>query len=242
MIKFNFRAYLRSTRLPVLLGCMCMMVALPHLKAQDINNLPTQILPAAKDEGHPIIFYLTGDGGMKKFSSNLLTSFSNHNFPTIGLNSLKYFWSKRTNEEASAAVAALITHYQQVWKKQPVILVGYSFGADVMPFIYSHLPAAVQANVKQIVLLSPSTSTDLQVHVADMIGKPVKRSMDVPAEINKITNKPLLLIFGDKEKDFDMKVLTVHGYKYIMLPGGHTYDEDANRVSNDIIAHLEVGD
>lgn len=215
------------------------LLAAAPVMAQHIDDLPTLITPAAKDAGHPIVFYLTGDGGMKKFSANLLASFAAHNYPTIGLNSLKYFWSKRSNEEASAAVAALITHYQQVWNRQPVILVGYSFGADVMPFIYSHLPAAIQANVKQLVLLSPSTSTDLQVHVADMIGKPVKRSMDVPAEINKITTKPLLLIFGDKEKDFDLKLLNIHNYKYIILPGGHTYDEDANRVSNDIIAHFE---
>ncbi|PUZ19937.1 virulence protein (VirJ) [Chitinophaga costaii] len=222
----------------LVMGCL-LLTAGPVMAQQNIDDLPTQVLPAAKEEGHPIVFYLTGDGGMKKFSSNLLASFAKRNYPCIGLNSLKYFWNKKTNEEASAAVAALITHYQQAWGKQPVILVGYSFGADVMPFIYSHLPASLQANVKQLVLLSPSASTDLQVHMADMIGKPVKRSLDVPAAINKISDKPLLLIFGDKEKDFDLKTLTIKNYKYIVLPGGHTYDEDANRVSNDIIAHLE---
>ncbi|HEY0272259.1 MAG TPA: AcvB/VirJ family lysyl-phosphatidylglycerol hydrolase, partial [Chitinophaga sp.] len=175
-----------TTHFAITLALSSLLLAAAPAGAQDIRDLPTQVLPAAKEEGRPIVFYLTGDGGMKKFSSNLLASFAQRNYPAIGLNSLKYFWNKRTNEEASAAVAALITHYQQAWDRQPVILVGYSFGADVMPFIYSHLPAALQANVKQLVLLSPSASTDLQVHVADMIGKPVKRSLDVPAEINKI--------------------------------------------------------
>lgn len=205
-----------------------------HTMAQQ-GNIPVVVKPVAGST-KPLVLYITGDGGMKKFSVNVTDILQQQHYPVLALNALKYFWNKKSPQQAAGDMAGLITKYQHTG--QPVVLIGYSLGADVMPFIYSHLPASLQVQVQRIVLLSPSLYTDLEVHVSDMLGKGGRKGMSVPAAINEISGKPLLLIFGAQEKDFDLTLLKVP-YQRVVLPGGHAYDEDANGVASRIIHFLE---
>jgi type IV secretory pathway VirJ component len=216
-----------------------LLLAVLQLPAQSgINNLPVVIKAPAAGATAPMIVYITGDGGMKKFSSNVIESFHQKNYPVVALNALKYFWSKKTPQQAAKDVAALIKYYQSQWgSNHGILLIGYSLGADVLPFIYTSLPPDVVAEVKQLVLLSPSLNTDLEVHVSDMLGKSSNKGMSVPTEINKITGKPLLLVFGAEEKEFNFSALSIP-YQKLILPGGHAYDEDANGVAGKILTAL----
>ncbi|MFY0253616.1 AcvB/VirJ family lysyl-phosphatidylglycerol hydrolase [Chitinophaga sp. 30R24] len=211
-----------------------------QLKAQNgISNLPVVTKAPTAGCTAPLILYITGDGGMKKFSANVIESFHQKNYPVVALNALKYFWSKKTPQQAAKDVTALIRYYQSQWgSNNGIVLIGYSLGADVLPFIYTSLPAELTEEVKQLVLLSPSLYTDMEVHVSDMLGKSSNRGMSVPSEMNKITDKPFLLVFGAEEKDFNFSVLNVH-YQKLILPGGHAYDEDANGVAGKIIDSLQ---
>jgi type IV secretory pathway VirJ component len=72
-----------------------------------------------------------------------------------------------------------------------------------------------------------------------MLGKTsTPGSMSVTGAMNGITGKPLLLVFGKDEKDFDIKALTIRNYHQIILPGGHHYNEDALGVVQQILTHL----
>lgn len=213
-----------------------------QLKAQSgVNNLPVVIKAPPAGSTAPLIVYITGDGGMKKFSANVIESFRQQNYPVVALNALKYFWSKKSPQQAAKDITSLIKYYQAQWgSHRGVVLVGYSLGADVLPFIYTSLPPEIAGEVKHLVFLSPSLYTDLEVHLSDMLGRSGNKGMSVPAEINKIINKPLLLVFGAEEKDFNLSALNVR-YEKMILPGGHAYDEDAGGVAGKILAALHAG-
>ncbi|NLR82730.1 AcvB/VirJ family lysyl-phosphatidylglycerol hydrolase [Chitinophaga eiseniae] len=222
-----------------LLTCLLLLTALQANAQNGTGNLPVVTKAPATATTAPLILYITGDGGMKKFSANVIESFHQQNYPVVALNALKYFWNKKTPQQAARDVANLISYYQSQWgQKQGVVLIGYSLGADVLPFIYNSLPANIAAEVKHVVLLSPSLYTDLEVHVSDMLGKSSTRGMSVPAEINKMTGKPLLLVFGAEEKDFNFSALNIQ-YQKLILPGGHAYDEDASGVAGKILTSLQ---
>lgn len=216
-----------------------LLLAAWQLHAQSvINNLPVVTKAPAAGVTEPMIVYITGDGGMKKFSASVIESFHQKSYPVVALNALKYFWSKKTPQQAAKDIAALIKYYQSQWgNNHGILLIGYSLGADVLPFIYTSLPSDVAVEVKQLVLLSPSLYTDLEVHVSDMLGKSSNKGMSVPTEINKITSKPLLLVFGAEEKEFNFSALSIP-YQKLILPGGHAYDEDANGVAGKILTAL----
>ena len=215
-----------------------LFVSLAATAQNRVTSLPALAKAPATSSTAPLILYITGDGGMKKFSANMIMAFNQKNYPVVALNALKYFWNKKTPQQAAKDVADLISYYQNQWNTHNgVILVGYSLGADVLSFVYTNLPPAAAAEVKQLVFLSPSAYTDLEVHVSDMLGRTNNKGYSVLAEINKISDKPLLLVFGDEEKDLNLSAIKVP-YKELILPGGHNYDEDANGVAGKILGAL----
>ncbi|CAL1520429.1 AcvB/VirJ family lysyl-phosphatidylglycerol hydrolase [Chitinophaga sp. MM2321] len=225
-----------------LLVCLLFSGFLSASGQSSINNLPVLIKAPAAGNTAPLILYITGDGGMKKFSANMIEAFYQQNYPVVALNALKYFWNKKNPQQAADDVTALIRHYQATWNhNHGVVLIGYSLGADVLPFIYNHLPANIENQVQQVVFLSPSRFTDMEVHIADMLGKSGSKGMSVITEINKIKEKPMLLVFGAEEKDFNLMDLTIQHYRKLILPGGHTYDEDASGVASKILAAIGQG-
>lgn len=224
----------------LLMVCMLVLsVGAVHAQT-DISRLPVTVkVPSVVTADRPIVFFITGDGGMKKFSVDMVNTFAGKGYPVIGLNTLKYFWNKKSPQQAAADVTALLQYYSAQWNNHSFILVGYSMGADVLPFIYQHLPADFQSMTQHLVFMSPSASTDMVVHISDMLGKTsTPGSMSVPAAMNTIKSKPLLLVFGQDEKDFDLKTLSISNYHHIVLPGGHHYNEDAQGVVQQILTHL----
>ena len=106
----------------------------------DIGDLPLQEVHASGSAAE-FALLLTGDGGWAGLDQELAARLAASGVPTVGLNSLKYFWKARTPEEAARDVARILRHYLAAWNKQRVLLVGYSFGADVLPFVVNRLPA-----------------------------------------------------------------------------------------------------
>jgi type IV secretory pathway VirJ component len=120
--------------------------------------------------------------------------------PTVGLNSLKYFWTQRTPDETARDVARLMRHYLAAWNKERVILVGYSFGADVLPFVVNRLPAELRARVASVSLLGIDSNASFEVSVADWVGNGDGGPPTRP-EVAALSHVPVLCIYGEGESD-----------------------------------------
>lgn len=225
--------YIR-TAYALLLIMLVQVQDVAHAQSAPVAELPVTAAAPAGSDKRPLVLFITGDGGMKKFNVSMMDAFTQEGYAVVALNSLKYFWKKKTPEQAAADVTALLQHYGDQWGHREYWLVGYSMGADVLPFIFNSLPVSVQAQTSQLVLMSPSQFTDMEVHIAGMLGKTSKSGMDVTAAINRVS-KPPLLLFGEGEDDFDLKALRISHYKTIVLPGGHHYDNEAGSVVRAII-------
>ena len=53
-------------------------------------------------------------------------------------------------------------HYLTAWNKRRLLLIGYSFGADVLPAIYNRLDGVDQAAVDSLLLLSLAISSEVR--------------------------------------------------------------------------------
>ncbi|WP_344978975.1 AcvB/VirJ family lysyl-phosphatidylglycerol hydrolase [Compostibacter hankyongensis] len=218
-------------------------VAGENLPAEQPDSLPGERLPvqevtAREDSGMPMLLLLTGDGGWKGFDVRLSGQFAARSVPVAALNSLKYFWKKRTPEETAAAVKLLLDRYTRLWHKQDFILAGFSFGADVLPFVVNRLPSALLAHCRGVVLFSPGTSTDFEIHLSQMMGKRKEWKYSVVNELNRMTFRPLLCLFGEAENDYPMASLSDRHIPVFRLPGGHEYTDDHRDVAGLVLAHL----
>lgn len=140
--------------------------------------------------------------------------------PVIGIDSRKYFWNEVPPEKAARELAPVIREYLKKWNRKSILFSGFSFGADVAPFIYAYLPEDLKEKIKLVVLMSPAKTTDFQVHYIDMMGMGTDSySNDVMKAMDAINRVPVLCIYGDEEKPIfpqgfnhpNIKVETVNG-------------------------------
>jgi type IV secretory pathway VirJ component len=190
---------------------------------------------SAPGQRDAIVIEVTGDGGWSVTDKGLANTLSAEGFPVVGLNSLHYFWHEKTPDEASKDLSRLIDHYLPLWKKEKVILIGYSFGAEVVPFMYNRLPAAQKAKVSLMALLAPSPHADFRFHVVDWIGG--NGSGDrypVVPEIAKIAGPKILCFYGSGEGESACTQCDPAKVTSIQYGGGHRiggrYDELARRI------------
>lgn len=208
--------------------------------AQDVSSLPLTSFPAKiQDTSKPMIVYISGDGGLNSFSKEYAQALSDKGYPVILFNSLKYFWSKKTPQQAAVDAEKTLLAYKATFKKSKVIIMGYSFGADVLPFIYTRLTRDVQALVKSMVLIAPSNTTDFEVHLTQMLGRSDKKGVSVFDEINKITDKPLLIVESAKEEGkVETSRLKIRNYKLLSLSGGHHFENGGGELANVVLKNL----
>src|SRR5438105_14698329 len=96
--------------------------------------LPIVAVPA-KTASPAFAIFISGDGGWAKIDKTISEELARSGIPVTGLNSLKYFWTKRTPDEFARDVGTLIDKNSA----RDVVLIGYSRGADVLPFADNRL-------------------------------------------------------------------------------------------------------
>jgi len=206
-----------------------------HVLRAQKTSLPISRLNST-DTTKPVVFYISGDGGFNKFSTSLMQNLNRQGYAVIGLNAKEYFWKKRTPKEAAGSIESVIN--ESALKQKNIVLIGYSFGADVAPFMVTHFSAAVADKVAQLILLSPSPKTDFEIHVLQMLGWGDNSGESVPAEINK-TSKPVIIITGDDESGFPFAEVTLKNKKLIKMAGGHHYDGDVAALCKQIVSQMK---
>ena len=173
----------------------------PAARPQEISDLPVNEVPA---EGHAgsdeMAVLLTGDGGWAGLDQELATQLAASGVPTVGLNSLKYFWTERTPAETAQDVARVMSHYLAAWNKQRVLLVGYSFGADVLPFVVNRLPPDLRARVATVSLLGVDSNASFEIRIAGWVGSDDGGPPTKP-EVAAIGGVPVLCVYGEGESD-----------------------------------------
>lgn len=211
-------------------------------QAQDstaVMNLPIEIVPA-DGKNDVLVLYLTGDGGWNKFSQDLGHSFTKRGYSLVALNSRKYFWDAKTPETFSRDINSIAIHFLRRWKKSTVLIVGYSFGADVAAFLPGRLPPPLRSKTKLLVLLSAAASTDFVVRFSDLLGSSDSRDhkYKVAAELEK-SPLPILCIFGSEENLILKKELRPGAMiKIEELPGSHRYNEASGALVDRILSKL----
>src|SRR6266498_519152 len=120
------------------------------------TTLPVSFYSNA-DSTKPLIFYISGNGGFNKFSTSFMQTLNKQGYAVIGLNAKDYFWNRKTPQEAANAIESAINESNKQWKKKNIVLIGYSFGANVTPFILTHFSLAFAGKINHLILLSPSS-------------------------------------------------------------------------------------
>jgi type IV secretory pathway VirJ component len=206
----------------------------------ELKDLPLVEVPPQGPSRDVMAVILSGDGGWAGIDRELGNTLASHGVPVVGLNSLQYFWTGRTPAGAAHDLERILRHYLAAWDKRSTVLIGYSLGADVLPFLANRLPHETLNRVKLIALLGPEPSVDFEFHVTDWLGFPSKNpSHPVLPEVEKLRGNNILCFYGDDEGDSLCKKLDASLARVVMLKGGHHFGGDYRTIAEAILKETE---
>nr|WP_232470948.1 AcvB/VirJ family lysyl-phosphatidylglycerol hydrolase [Caballeronia hypogeia] len=236
---FEYTAVLEANRSKA--DALVAMTA-PHLKKSepladgDVSDLPLIELRAAQPTDL-LAIVISGDGGWRDLDKTMALALQKDGVSVIGIDSLRYFWSEKSPQQTANDIARVIRAYSARWHTSHVALLGYSFGADVMPFAYNRLPDAVRDQVSYISLMGFSPAADFQIRVTGWLGMPASdKALKVRPEFNKLPPAMVQCIYGEKEEDTLCPELTKTGIEVVKLPGDHHFGGDYDALARRILA------
>ena len=209
-----------------------------------LKDLPLIEMPPANvalsPDGPPqpyIAIVYSGDGGWRDLDRTLGQVLSASGIPVVGVDSLLYFWKPKRPEVVAHDLDRIIEHYRKAWHAEKVVLVGYSFGADIMPFAYNRLSPAAQGQVAEISLLGLSRTANFEISVEGYFSDAKNDdSRAVEPELAKIPGPLLQCYYGEEEAE-DSACTTPAGLKteVIRTTGGHHFGDDYDALAKDIM-------
>jgi type IV secretory pathway VirJ component len=133
----------------------------------------------------------------------------------------------------------VMQYYVARWKRNKVIAVGYSQGADVLSFAINRLPPESRERITKTVLISPGVLATFEFHVSSWLGA----SGDVPIlpEALRLSAANTLCLYGHDEGDSLCPKLADSKVPTLALPGGHHYNGDYAHVAAAILEQLPPG-
>ena len=197
-------------------------------------TMPVVEVPALKSSETITIFY-SGDGGWRDLDRTVANAMAAQNFPVVGVDVLRYFWTAKTAAEAAADLTATMNYYQQHWGVKRFVLAGYSFGADILPALYNRLPSSSQDSVILLNLIALGKQADFEIHVSGWLGRS-SGELALAPELAQIPKQKLLCIYGSDEKaETACTSLTNSPASILELPGGHHFDADYPKLTRQIL-------
>jgi type IV secretory pathway VirJ component len=209
-------------------------------KASAIYDLPVIEVPSATSAREFMAVHITGDGGWGVTDRGLSQALAAQGIPVVGLNSLKYFWQTKSPEKAAHDLERILRYYLAAWKKERAIIIGYSFGADVLPFMVSRLSEEYRSKIKLIVLLGPGLFAEFEFHITDWLQRSLSSTrFPVASEIEKLRGKDILCFYGEDDQESLCAESRHDSFKTVMLKGGHRIGGNFDPVVQRILEELK---
>jgi len=203
-------------------------------------GLPLSVLDAKPAMDTMAVIY-SGDGGWRDIDKEVGGKLQKEGIPVVGIDSLHYFWSERKPQETADDLGKIIDLYRKQWNVKHVLLIGYSFGADVVPATYKLLKPAEKSSIVQISLLSLSHEVDYVISVMGWLGQKTDGAGGDPvADLKDVDPKLVQCIYGnDDDDEVACPDLKDSGASVVELPGDHHFDENYDLLTKTIVDALK---
>ncbi len=143
---------------------------------------------------------ITGDGGWAAGDRALAGALAAAGIPVAALDARTYFGTPRTPEATAHDWERIARSYLSLWRRDSVVFVGYSRGADVAPFVVARIAPELRDRVALVAMIGLSDRASFEFHWADLVHD-VARPTDLPTlpELEKLRGRRMLCFSGSEE-------------------------------------------
>ncbi|MCC7195298.1 MAG: hypothetical protein IT356_07075 [Gemmatimonadaceae bacterium] len=195
----------------------------------------TAVAPAAR--GTRLVLIITSESGRTAFEASLARALSTDGDGVLVLDARSYLSKARTPDGVAADVDATIRRFETQWSRDRLVIIGYSRGADMAPFIANRLDSATRAKLGGVVMLAPAGRATFEITLRDVIGGP-PRPTDLPVmpEMERLRGTPMVCAYGREERRPFCARLDSTLAQVVVRAGGHRLSGQDGRAIAQMIA------
>lgn len=218
-----------------LLGAGLYYVHLGYYRHTIFHDLPA---PGA-GPGRPALVMLSGDMGDRVgMTPKVAARLHARGYAIVTVNSLSFFAPGRTAAETSALIAGAMRRAMALGKTGHVVLIGQSFGADMLHAGLAAMPVAARAHVRAVVLVVPGHDIIFRASPIELAGLETPDALALPTA-SRLTWVPVTCIRGVREDNSLCPEMDMPNLRKVDLPGGHRLNGDDAALTAAILPAIE---
>lgn len=235
--RFLITALLSSLLLPVMQAADAQSAT----GAVDVTGLPLNFTAPKGKASHYVAVLLSGDGGFASLITKIGEGLSDAGIGVVGFNSRAWLSPAKTPDQSAAAVVRALRAGMAKYNADSIVIVGYSRGADMAPFVANRLPADLRAVLGGIAMFGIAENASFEFHMLDMV-KDTKRDSDIPImpELLKLKGVPMTCVYGSDEKDSGCRGAPESLMHVEMRDGGHHFDGADKTLADVVLKVLKI--
>jgi len=177
------------------------LAAVPALGVEAPARAPLPITAFAPGGlGTRVILLITSEAGRTAFESALARELAARGSGVLVLDAKAYLSSPKSPSRMAAESEETLRRYAKVWNRPRVVIVGYSRGADVAPFIANRLSAELKQQLDGVVMLGPAGRASFEITLRDAVTRrPRPTDLPVRPELERLRGTRLLCAYGRQE-------------------------------------------
>ena len=199
----------------------------------DVRDLPlVEVPPRAASTRRPadgtLVLLVTGDGEWAALDQGVARVLVDSGAAVVALKARSYLLGGARTPDAMARDAErVLRRYLATWGRDRIALVGYSRGADLLPFVAARLPDDLRARVSVLAMLGLSTTASFRFHWSDLVTDRARESdFPVAPALERLRGLRMLCVFGAEERDSGCRGASPSLVTRVERPGGHHFDGD----------------
>jgi type IV secretory pathway VirJ component len=170
--------------------------------------------------------YFSGDMGLRFGMGPPTTrALAEHGVPVLGVSSSTAFRTRRTRTEIDAIVADSARRALAETGARKLVLIGQSYGSDILQTGLADFPADLRAKVAAVILVVPGKTVFFRADPSNLAYRGAPDSI-ATTTARTITWTPLTCIYGQAEPDSLCPLLRLPNATIVAMPGGHFLGHD----------------
>jgi type IV secretory pathway VirJ component len=187
--------------------------------------LPLTALAPSKP-GTRLVLLITSEAGKTDFESALGRELADNGSGVLILDAKAYLSTAKSPAKAANEAEEAIRRYARVWNRARVVVVGYSRGADIAPFIANRLSAGLKQQLDGVVLLGPAGRASFELTLREAVTKrPRATDLPVMPELERLRGTKLICAYGKQEQAAFCSRVDSTLMRVVVRDGGHNLSQ-----------------
>lgn len=195
---------------------------------------PVNFYPARPPASGIGVVNVSGDMGLRfLLGASTMRGLTERHISVVGIASPAVFRTRRTRAEVDAFMADAVRTGLARTGARKIVVMGQSYGADIVQTGLANLPADLRARVAAIILVLPGETVFFRADPTGWVYRGMPDSI-ATTTADTLTWAPLTCIYGVEEEDSLCPRLRVPGARIVGIPGGHNIRHD----EEGLLAHV----